>query len=119
MKVDLKTLSQIIVEIFEAEEVAQDIELCQTPDGRWDLMHKYLERRPRWRAKFTAWVDMSPDQAYGNLTAWISEQGKIPLSFLNMFIPPDVVQRVKHTISIIQNLYLTRAGRPPRKELTQ
>lgn len=119
MKVDLKTLSQIIVEIFEAEEMALDIELCQTGDGRWDLMHKWLERRPRWRKIFMGWVDMSPDQAYASLTAWISEQGKIPPSFLNMFIPPDVVQKVKHTITIIQTLYLTRAGKGPRKELAQ
>ncbi len=119
MKVDLKTLSQIIVEIFEAEEVARDVELCQSADGRWDLLHEWLERRPRWRKTFMAWVDMAPDQAYDNLTVWISEQGKIPPSFLKMFIPPDVVLRVKHTIRIIQNLYLTRAGKAPRKELTE
>ena len=119
MKVDLKTLSQIIVEVFEIEDVARDIELCTSADGRWDLIHEWLESRPRWRKMFMAWVDMSPDQAYESLQAWISEQGKIPVSFLKMFIPPDVAARVKHTIGIIQNLYLTRAGKAPRKELTE
>lgn len=119
MKIDIKTLSQIIVEIFEAEDVTRDIELCQTPDGRWDLMHAWLERRPRWRKTFIAWVDMAPHQAYDDLLVWVSGQTQVPISFLKMFIAPDVAERVKHTISIIQNLYLTRAGKGPRKELAQ
>ena len=112
---NLKELAKVICDVFEIEDITQ----ATTPDGRWKLLQHWLKSHPRWKTKVAYWSQVSPDDAYDDLSEWIVKQAEVPVSMLKMFIDQETRARVKAAIETIQSLYKERQQADKRKEIVE
>lgn len=110
---NLKELAKIICDVFEIEDITQ----ATTPEGRWRLLQYWLKNNPRWKTKVAYWSQVSPDQAYDDLCAWISQKAELPVSMLKVFIDKETRERVRTAIETIQSIYRERQQFEKRKEI--
>ncbi len=106
----------LLAKLWELESIAQT---ANTPEGRWELLQKWLKENPEWEKQINKWYEYHPESAFLFLRDYIAEQAEIPSALMNSFITVSIKQRVTIVIQTIQTLYRERkqTGNLIRKEI--
>lgn len=88
---------------------------ASTPDGRWQLLQKWLKQNPKWRKKIDRLSTQPIDEVVGELEAWAIDQYGIGAIAL---VNDGMRERVRSMIENLQSRYNVRAAEgKPEKEI--